>query len=87
MSSPAGAQTSPGLRTMKMVFSGRVWKYSPSSTWVPSVSSTTLTGSTTPTQSLSRPFLRNSSYVPTTRALRTFRAAFHTLTGLRPPCE
>ena len=55
MSSPAGAQISPGLRTIKIVFSGSVWKYSPSSTCVPSVSSTTRTGSTTPTQSLSRP--------------------------------
>ena len=32
MSSPTGAQASPGLSTMKIVFSGRVWKYSPSST-------------------------------------------------------
>ena len=33
MSSPAGAHASPGLSRMKIVFSGRVWKYSPSSTW------------------------------------------------------
>ena len=33
------------------------------------------------------PFLRNSSYVPTTRALRTFLLAFQTLTGRRPPWE
>ena len=34
MSSPAGAQTSPGRSTTKIVFSGSVWKYSPSSTCV-----------------------------------------------------
>ena len=32
ISSPAGPQASPGLRRMKIVFSGSVWKYSPSST-------------------------------------------------------
>lgn len=56
MSSPAGAQASPGLRTMKIVFSGRVWKYSPSSTWVPSLSRTIRTGSPTLTHNLSRPW-------------------------------
>ena len=32
ISSPAGPHASPGLKRMKIVFSGRVWKYSPSST-------------------------------------------------------
>merc|ERR1719402_176979 len=35
ISSPAGAHVSSGLSTRKIVFSGNVWKYSPSSTWVP----------------------------------------------------
>ena len=31
---PAGRQSSPGRKNRKMVFSGNVWKYSPSSTYL-----------------------------------------------------
>lgn len=54
-STPVGYQRSPGLNSSSTVLFGSVRKYSPSSTCVPSDSSTRRTGSEAGTPSFSRP--------------------------------
>lgn len=83
-STPAGSQRSPGRNRSSTVLAGRVRKYSASSTWVPSLSRTSRTGSPTDTPSLSRPRCTSSSKLPTTRPLRTLRRPSHSLKGLFP---
>lgn len=83
-STPAGNHRSPGRSSRRTVLAGRVRKYSASSTWVPSLSRTSRTGSPTDTPSLSRPRCTNSSRLPTTSPLRTLRRPSHSLKGLFP---
>lgn len=83
-STPAGSHLSPGLSSRRMVLAGRVLKYSASSTWVPSLSSTSLTGSPMDTPSFSLPLCTSSSRLPTTSPFRTLRLPSHNLKGLFP---
>lgn len=54
-STPVGYQRSPCRKSNKIVLFASVRKYSPSSTWVPSLSSTNRTGSEAGTPNLSFP--------------------------------
>lgn len=70
-STPVGYQRSPGRSRSSTVLLGSVLKYSPSSTCVPSDSSTSRTGSEAGTPSFSRPVS-----IPTSVNNNTFTHAY-----------